>query len=183
MLFFSSDHHFSHHNIIRYCGRPFASLEEMDEAIIARHNAVVGPRDIVYFLGDFCFRTSDPSRFVKRLNGQLHLLRGNHDRLQDAGWLEAGFKGVYGDHKNPAVVQVRVDGVRLVLCHYAMLTWPGKRDVGGSIHLFGHSHGTLAHSHDRAFDVGVDKHDFTPWSLEQVLEEVKRREARTAIER
>ena len=53
MIFFTSDHHFYHSNIIKYCQRPFHSVEEMNEEMIRRWNSVVGVDDTVYYLGDF----------------------------------------------------------------------------------------------------------------------------------
>jgi len=52
----TSDYHFSHFNIIRYCNRPFKTVEEMNETIIRKHNERVKPKDTVFFLGDFIFK-------------------------------------------------------------------------------------------------------------------------------
>ena len=83
-IWFTSDTHFSHANIIKYCHRPFASVEEMDEQLVSRWNAAVGPNDTVYHLGDFA--VGDGKRFAKRvsrLNGRIKILPGSHDH----GWL------------------------------------------------------------------------------------------------
>ena len=80
--FVTSDLHLSHENIIHYCDRPFASVEEMDAALIQNWNALVAPTDTVYFLGDLIVhkdRAADYYRFVQMLNGVKVLVRGNHD--------------------------------------------------------------------------------------------------------
>jgi calcineurin-like phosphoesterase family protein len=78
-VFFTSDQHYGHTNIIRFCARPFADVSAMNEALIARHNAVVGPDDDVWHLGDFVFK-GDVAATLVRLNGRHRLVAGNHDR-------------------------------------------------------------------------------------------------------
>ena len=95
-IFFTSDTHFGHANIIKYCARPFASVQEMNRELIARWNAVVGPRDTVYHLGDFAFgKASEAPTFLRKLNGAKKILiRGNHDR-NARQMLEVGFDEVH----------------------------------------------------------------------------------------
>lgn len=88
-VFFCSDHHFGHHNIIKFTrdnGEPlrlFHSLAEMHEYIIYKHNSVVRPQDKVYFLGDVCMtRTAEGLEILARLNGKKILVRGNHDQCK-----------------------------------------------------------------------------------------------------
>ena len=80
MDFFTSDTHFGHVNVIRYCNRPFKSVEEMDAALIAKWNRRVGPEDTVYHLGDFALglKTLWPE-YRRRLNGRIMFILGNHD--------------------------------------------------------------------------------------------------------
>ena len=94
-LFVISDTHFTHENSIRYCDRPFASVEEMDEAMVARWNAVVRPQDHVYHLGDVAMKQSAVRAVVPRLNGHLRLVRGNHDIFKTKLYLEF-FDEIYG---------------------------------------------------------------------------------------
>ena len=76
-----SDTHFNHENVIRYSNRPYASVEEMNEALIANWNNVVKPEDVVICLGDFALGNKDDiPGIVARLNGMKILVRGNHDR-------------------------------------------------------------------------------------------------------
>lgn len=99
-----SDTHFGHYNIIKYCNRPYATCEEMDEALISNWNNVVKPNDVVFHLGDFgMIRHSDSSinnikNIIKRLNGDIYLILGNHDRSFSTDlsvWYMMGFKKVY----------------------------------------------------------------------------------------
>ena len=74
-VFFTSDTHFNHTNIIRFCDRPFGSTEEMNEKLIGNWNSVVGPDDIVFHLGDFCLGGSaEWTKVLDRLNGKIYLI-------------------------------------------------------------------------------------------------------------
>jgi calcineurin-like phosphoesterase family protein len=77
-IFITSDHHFFHNNIIKYCNRPFRDYEEMNEFMIKKWNEVVREGDIVIHLGDFAFRNK-AYLILPRLNGMVVLVRGNHD--------------------------------------------------------------------------------------------------------
>ena len=79
MTYFTSDQHFGHFNIIRLCGRPFETVEEMDEALLSKWNAKVKADDTVYILGDLFFRAAKVEPILKALNGRKHLIVGNHD--------------------------------------------------------------------------------------------------------
>jgi calcineurin-like phosphoesterase family protein len=153
--FFTSDHHFGHRRIIELNNRPFASIEEMDEALIERWNAVVGPDDVVYHLGDFSF--GDQANYLPRLNGkEKHLVIGNHDpKHSHPGWASV----------NDMLHIQSPDGTMLVLCHYAMRIW--RYSHHGAIHLYGHSHGSLP-GDSQSCDVGVDCWDFKPVSLDTI---------------
>ena len=77
-IFFISDPHFNHGNIIKFCARPWETKEEMTEAMINNWNSVVGPDDIVFCLGDFMWASSWNTT-LERLNGHIHLIWGNHE--------------------------------------------------------------------------------------------------------
>lgn len=130
-IFFTSDTHFGHDNIRSHCNRPFASVEEMDEAMIRRWNETVGVADIVYHLGDFAWRIQPHMAqiLVGRLNGDIHLVPGNHDRIEM-------LRRVIGLRIEPHVLTTQVDSRALVLCHYSLRSWPGR--VYGSWCLWGH---------------------------------------------
>lgn len=166
MIWFTADTHFHHAAVIDYCKRPFCSVEEMDEAMVAAWNARVSKTDIVYHLGDFAL--AHDHRLVRktfgRLAGQKFLVRGNHDIATtcELGW------AAKVDH----ITMKTIGDQQLVLCHYAMRVWPGQHQ--GAIQLYGHSHGNLPGTH-ASLDVGVDVWGFAPVSLE----DIKRRLAET----
>ena len=82
-IFFTSDLHFGHENVLRFDNRPFETVEEMDDELIKRWNDKVGKGDLVYVLGDLIWKTAtnEAIRIIKRLNGQIILIKGNHDRF------------------------------------------------------------------------------------------------------
>ena len=150
-----ADTHFGHDNIRRYCKRPFVSVKEMDETIIENWNKVVKPCDTVIHCGDFSF--GEPETYRRRLKGNIILCLGNHDRREKV----RGFNHV------TQIYETKIDGQRIVCCHYAMRTWNCSHH--GSWHLWGHSHGSLQDDPcSLSFDVGVDSWNFTPVSYEQI---------------
>lgn len=186
-VFFTSDTHYGHANIIKYCSRPYADVHEMDEALIANHNGVVGPKDVVYHLGDFGFAKMDYiERILGRLNGRIRLIQGNHD-----GWMSDVHKkgGVEAHHKFGKLRNVEwikryheIEGpakmaggrrVKICLFHYAIGSWHCAHR--GAWMLHGHSHGQYKHSwpmttKSKIADVGVDSWDYRPVSMDQIKE-------------
>ena len=164
-VFFTADTHFGHANIIKHCGRPFADAAAMDAALVDNWNAAVGPKDTVYHVGDFAYRAAGPAGdYLDRLNGTIHLVRGNHD---DGVLKECGdrFASVSDLSK------VRWEGARIILCHYALRVWDGSHK--GAWHLYGHTHGDLPDDPaSLSFDVGVDCHDYRPLSFAEVAEKM-----------
>jgi calcineurin-like phosphoesterase family protein len=79
-IFFTADTHFGHNKIIEYCDRPFASIDEHDNALIARWNAAVSPDDTVFHLGDLSFLPRERTEeILEQLNGRIEMVLGNHD--------------------------------------------------------------------------------------------------------
>lgn len=171
-LFFTADTHFNHANILRFCNRPFADVEEMNETIITRWNQVIGNDCHVFHLGDFCQGGSaEWSRLLDRLNGKIHLIVGNHDLKN----LRQGFMNRFEE----VVMQQRieVETKSIYLNHYPFLCFEGgyKSNVW---QLFGHVHTRtnntgldaerLAYLYPTQYDVGMDNNDFTPVSYEEV---------------
>lgn len=157
MLFFTSDTHFGHVNIIQYENRPFTSVDEMDKTIIQRWNSVVRKSDDIWFLGDFCF-SKNPAKYLSQLNGHIHLVCGNHD--DDTRKIK-GFASIQ-DYK-----YLRFEGHRIVLSHYPMLSW--RNSHKGSIHLHGHCHGSLPHFNGKRLDVGCMTSEYYPLNLEKII--------------
>lgn len=159
MYFFTADEHYGHGNIIRFCNRPFGSVEEMTDELIRRHNEVVGANDTVIHAGDFALASKRKARQVlDQLHGRHLFLRGSHDRrLPDA---------------MADIWEETIEGQYVVACHYAMRVWP--RSHYNSWQLFGHSHGMLEPA-GKQWDVGVDNNDFYPVSFEQLKEIMKTR--------
>lgn len=157
-----------HTNVIKYCNRPFESVEEMNEAIIANFNERVKPNDTVYMLGDIVLvKGNEPQRakqindFLSRMNGHKHLIFGNHDKDLRKEKFHRFFKWV-GDYK-----EISVQGQKIILMHYALRTW--NRQHKKSWNLFGHSHNNLPDLPTLlSMDVGVDAHDYKPISFEEV---------------
>jgi calcineurin-like phosphoesterase family protein len=166
-LWFTSDHHWGHHNIIRFSGRPFANVAAMNEALIANWNRVVGEDDTVYHLGDIFMLPSDEAKQIRdRLHGRICLVRGNHDKTAET--MKSAFDWIK-DYHELKVEDADAPGGRqhIILCHYAFRVW--NKSHHGSWHLYGHSHGSLPDDpHSRSFDVGVDCHGSTPMSYTQV---------------
>lgn len=167
-LFFTSDTHFDHAQVIDLNKRPFANVEEMNEGLIATWNEVVRPCDTVWHLGDFTF--GPPERYqelVGRLHGTIHLILGNHDQKKSR-LLEAGFASIHNTH------YLRYEGVRIYLHHYACRTW--RNSHKGSWHLYGHSHGGIL-DYRRSTDVGVDCWEYAPVSFKTLKGMMENREA------
>jgi calcineurin-like phosphoesterase family protein len=154
--YFTADTHFGHANIIRHAKRPFASVEEMDEALIRNWNAIVQPGDTVYHLGDFAWKPRAVASYVCRLNGHIHLILGNHDRKSQLASKLFDSVAEY--------CEVKMDGQRITLCHYAMRVW--NKGHYGAWNLYGHSHGNLPEDpHSYSTDVGVDCWAYAPVSF------------------
>ena len=162
-IWFTSDTHFGHRNIIDFCKRPFSSVEEMDEALIERWNARVKPNDTVWHLGDFGFyKTYDELNAVfSRLNGNKYLIMGNHD---------------YGNTKRlfwekvSTLEELMFGKLPIVLFHYPMISW--HRSWYGSVHLYGHVHGALR-GDNQSLDVGVDSWEYQPINFEEIKDRLK----------
>jgi calcineurin-like phosphoesterase family protein len=166
-VWFTSDNHFGHKNIIEFSKRPFKSVEEMNEVMIERWNEKIGEEDVVYHLGDIALMPPAKLKpLLARLNGKICLLTGNHessalacaDRFE---WIKPYYELTLDD---PGASR----GKRLiVLLHYAMRVWNASHY--GAWHLYGHSHGALPDDEKSlSFDVGVDCHNFYPLSYEEV---------------
>lgn len=168
MIYCISDTHFSHKNIIKYCDRPFAGTEEMNETIIERWNRFIGPKDIVYHLGDVVLTKEEEAYdIIARLGGQKYLIRGNHDkRITTASFKKMGFIEVY----NNSLI-LKEQGV--ILSHVPILSTSGLFNVHGHTHNTDPSVKYVFYSKETHRCVSVELINYQPISLELILEEVR----------
>lgn len=186
--FITSDHHFWHNNVIRYCQRPFATVEEMNEKMVIAWNNVVPHNAIVYHLGDFSMAFRAVETFTKRLNGLKILVAGNHDfchpahkkskteenqkiwvqKYIDNGWAGVLFSEVM---EIPGVATVNVN-------HMPYLENFGEQDIRHAKHrpkddgrwlLCGHVHEKWA-QRGKMINVGVDVRNFEPITFAKIVE-------------
>lgn len=153
--FFTSDTHFNHANVIKYCARPFASVDEMNRVMIERWNAVVKPEDTVYHLGDFALgKASEWPVFLQQLNGiRKILIIGNHDR-SPRQMIEGGFHEVHE----------KLEWNGWLLQHHPIAT--NRKLLCGHIHEKWTRIGWV-------INVGVDVWDFTPRTIEELEKATK----------
>jgi calcineurin-like phosphoesterase family protein len=183
MIFFTADDHFYHQNVIKYCNRPFSSVEEMNEELIKRWNERVKPEDTVYHLGDFALAHRAVTVFAPRLNGHKHLIMGNHDHCHKLHYKK--------DTKKERMEQIYFDAGFETLQYEMVLSFekhkfllhhmPYAGDSGdqerfsnwrpknyGQILLHGHVHQTW-HIKDKMINVGVDVNDYYPVSIDEII--------------
>lgn len=179
-VWLSSDTHYHHQNIIKYCKRPFADVEEMNEALIENWNSVVGKNDLVYHLGDIAMggkkKAEQTAEILSHLNGTIRLIKGNHDTYVLGSPCRERFEWVKDYY------ELHYDHKLIVLQHFPLLTWnmAGKVDGQGrpsAFHLHGHSHGGLdaLNALTTRMDVGVDSQSYKPIALDQVIEIMNQR--------
>ncbi|AXQ63466.1 phosphoesterase [Streptomyces phage Comrade] len=182
-VFFTSDTHFGHQRIIELCERPFDSVDEMNEAMIERWNAVVKPTDVVYHLGDVALgKIAESLPLVGRLNGDIALVPGNHDRIFSGEKekmrvrFDAEYRKVFASILPESLV-TSVGGFDVVLSHFPYVgdshgadRHADKRpkDEGLPI-IHGHVHDEWKHN-GRMFNVGVDVNDFRPVHMDEVVD-------------
>lgn len=176
-IFFTSDTHFFHKNIIKYCTRPYETVKEMNDAIIENWNRVVPEDGVVFHLGDVSLTASPKGidEILWKLNGKKHLIKGNHEKNA----LQKEYIRMHWESINDITeIYIKDEEItygeqHIVMCHYPMIVWNGSHR--GSWQLFGHVHGGLSNkgmiNHKATqLDVGVDSHDYSPISYQQVKE-------------
>ena len=171
---FTSDLHFWHKNVIEFCRRPFATVEEMNQGLIDNWNAMVKPEDEVYVLGDFGFcGSTELKKITPALQGKKILVMGNHDwKYKTNRWIEFGF--VEATNTNPSFQGLE----RLFTLSHFPYKGGGDHmeeeryaeyrveDRGGYL-LHGHVH-TAWKIKGRQINVGVDVWDYKPVSIDQI---------------
>jgi calcineurin-like phosphoesterase family protein len=172
MIFLTSDEHYGHFNkngngIIKYCNRPFSSIEEMNNDIIKKHNQVVGLRDTVIHCGDFTLNGSQYAKdIIEQLNGRHLFITGSHDKKWMSNINSYNLKQI---ELVGYIHEFKYKEYYIVACHYNMRTWP--RSHYNSLLAFGHSHGNLLPLKNQ-LDVGVDSWEFYPVSIEHFIEKI-----------
>ena len=161
-VYLISDTHFNHANIIKYCNRPFANVEEMDKTIIKNWNNIVRDKDIVYFLGDFVLsknKTKKAKELIELLNGEIIFIKGNHDKFGEK------FKIIeYNDYK-------------FMLIHNPDSSLTFNFD-GWVIH--GHHHGNYLDEYPfinpfkKRINVSVEVLDYKPVSLDLIIKLIEK---------
>ena len=153
-VYITADHHFCHTNIIKYCNRPFSSVEEMNEQMIERWNRIVSEEDLVFHLGDFALANTTDLRMIRdRLHGTIFLILGNHDRKTKMN--------------NAGIIVLPTDEIRchnLVLTHRPLAAIPDKH-----VNVHGHIHEKQASG--IRINASVDMTNFKPISIEKYFRE------------
>lgn len=184
-VFFTSDFHLFHQNVLKFDKRPFATVQEMHQVIEDRWNETVKQDDIVIYLGDLAFARREDKKDVEamlwRLNGHIHFIMGNHDKLDDIkklprlesiqDYLEVRIAHMAAKNGSETLVKTET----LFTCmHYPIYSW--NKSHHGSYHVHGHCHGNLHHGEDanyyvnrRAIDAGCMLHDYRPISYKDVM--------------
>ena len=173
MIWFTSDLHFNHLNILKYepVTRPFAGIEEMNETLITNWNSVVKDTDTVYVLGDFVMGMADEvKKILDRLNGKIILVRGNHDTKTKLDIYRA--RGI----EIRDIAYLSYKGRFFILCHFPIASEEFiqmvVRDNSEVVNLYGHVHSNAPTGyHEGTFHIGVDTNNLTPISIEQVWQQ------------
>jgi calcineurin-like phosphoesterase family protein len=167
---------------MQYCDRPFSSIEEMNEKLISNWNSVVDPDATVFHLGDFAFGTISQWEEVRsRLNGEIHLILGNHDFHNYTNYRER-LEKMFASVTMQQVIEVGKH--KIWMNHYPFLTFAGiYREKNPAIELFGHVHlkpqsrgadtSRLDYALPTQYDVGVDLNNFTPVPFSVIHERIQ----------
>lgn len=184
-IWFVSDSHFNHDNIIRLSRRPAENVTDMNELMIQRWNEAVKDDDTVYHLGDFAYPPKNEHHMTfdeigARLKGKKILIRGNHDRER----MKETEKGqeifnhwmwdFYSDYE-----ELKYGKTRIMLFHYPIDTWRNAHH--GALHFHGHVHCNSSQPGQKfykphRFDMGVDRQErgediemfARPWHIDQI---------------
>lgn len=180
MIWLTSDLHLFHNRDFVYKNRGFENVEEMNSAIEANWNALVGEEDEVYILGDLMVCGKDRSNeegmaIVRRLKGKKHIILGNHDTKARIAMYE----------QEESVVDVQYatmfcyKGYDFYLSHFPSITTDLQNEdlETGIINFFGHTHTKEKFYNALPFmyNVSVDAHENRPVSIDEALKEIKKK--------
>ena len=171
MIYFTSDLHFGHKNILQFQkNRKFESIEEMDKTLIKNWNNKVKDNDEIYILGDFTLKKDEEyiSNILNQLNGKKYLIKGNHDYWVKKESLVNKFEWI------KEYYELKYNKEKFILCHYPFEEWNGSRN-NSSYHLHGHLHSTDTYNQItkaikfKKYDVGIDANNFSPVSIDDIV--------------
>lgn len=167
MIYYISDLHLGHSNIINICNRPYSDVKQMDEDLINKWNNKVKKSDTVYFLGDFSMKLSNEKSFeyLKRLNGIKYFIKGNHDK--NSFLKEAKGKGLIQDYFD-SYKEINDKGRFVILCHYPLVTWNGM--YRNSFHIYGHVHQNIVEPISRRYCACVEITNYEPVTLNELIQ-------------
>jgi len=175
-LYFVSDTHFYHKNIIKFTNRPFDNIHEMNKTLIENWNKKVPKDGIVFHLGDFGFGAPGKIKeIIKQLNGTIVLIAGNHEKTV---LKKEDIRNMF--HSIHKLLEINVSDIesknntrKLTLCHYPLESWNKSHfGINESIHLHGHWHYDNHRVISGRVDIGVDNkfNYLTPWCYEDVID-------------
>ncbi len=173
MIYYISDIHFGHKNVIRFDNRPFSDVNEMDRAIIEYWNNRVRSEDTVYIVGDLCHRNAKPAEwYLERLNGHKYLIEGNHDDLTIKN--DKALRLLEGVNQ---IMRIRDEDKVIQLCHYPLAEW--YKYYSGTWHIYGHIHNrknetyAIMRGKERALNAGCMINNYTPVTFEELIKNNK----------
>lgn len=175
-VWFTSDTHFFHEQSFIYEPRGFTTAIEMNEAIVERWNEVVKEEDTVYHLGDVLMGHYDVN-ILKRLNGNIFLVSGNHDSLQKISDIYETGKVTNTIHTSELL---KFGKLNFFCCHYPVLTanFDDRHFSQHIISLHGHTHqisNWLFPENPFVYHVGLDSHNCYPVNLDEIIADIRNR--------
>ena len=166
MIFYAADLHFGYAPILQAAARPFATVDEMDEALIQNWNRTVSCEDTVYIVGDLSYNGGKtPVQYLSRLNGHKHLIRGNHD----TGITDAQRFYEFCDSVTD-FLEIEDGANHVILCHYPILHEKGGFMIHGHIHNQRNHAYRLLRELPKVLNAGVDINFYRPVTLAQLME-------------
>lgn len=171
MIYFISDHHWGHKNIINSCNRPFDNVHDMNVYMINQWNSIINDDDEVYHLGDLSYKMSVnhlKTNVLDNLNGKIHLIKGNHDKDKIINKIKDRFETIQ-DYK---ILDYNYNDklYKFVLFHYPIYSWYGK--YRGSIHIHGHSHDKNNDINGNIINISVENINYKPMSIINIIEKI-----------
>lgn len=170
-IYFTSDTHYGHANILSYCHRPFKDIEHMNFSLIKNFNMRVKSDDIVFFVGDFCFRNSKGGKegegltikadyYRNQLNGHHVFIKGNHDSHNS---LNTPIEGCLIHHSGKSIwichkPEDAEDFVDLNICGHVHTKWKFNKTGNGT----------------PIINCGVDQWNFMPVRIDEILKELEK---------